>query len=222
MANKNRKKAKIFLLIWGILMVATIIYVAVQSLVFGFSKPLLESSAKTDALFSQALAEVVAVSSSNNDSQLSDDTEKSNPVKIKIPTIGVDANVQQIGLKASGIMGTPTNYYDVGWFKLGPVPGEKGNAIITGHLDTKDSPSGVFYNLNKLKIGDLINVENSGGETISFKITGSKIYRYDENPQEVFGQTEKKRLSLITCTGNWLESQKTYDERLVVFAERIN
>ncbi|PIR44017.1 hypothetical protein COV23_02110 [Candidatus Wolfebacteria bacterium CG10_big_fil_rev_8_21_14_0_10_31_9] len=165
--------------------------------------------------------------SSDKNSSVNDVTQTLNsikeviPIKIKIPIIGIDANTQLIGAKDNGVMETPTNYYDVGWFKLGPKPGEKGNAIIIGHLDTKISPNAVFFNLYKLKSGDEIIVENNNNTTAVFRVIESKTYKYDESPQEVFGQTEKKRLNLITCTGNWLEDKKMYDERLVINAEMI-
>lgn len=212
-------KIKYFLLIWGLLMLATIIYVVAQYY-FAFKPQDQISSLSIKEIFASPkttpINDVIQTpnNSSNNFSEVI-------PVKIKIPIIGIDANTQLIDAKENGVMGTPTNYYDVGWFKLGPKPGEKGNAIIIGHLDTRTSPNAVFFNLYKLKIGDEIIVENNNNTTLVFKVTESKTYKYDQSPEEVFGQTEKKRLNLITCAGNWLEDKKMYEERLIVSAEMI-
>lgn len=141
------------------------------------------------------------------------------PLKLEIPAISVNATIQSVGLKSNGSIGTPNNYTDAAWFNLSPEPGAVGTAIITGHLDTKLSPYAVFFNLDKLKPGDEIRIINSNGQEAQFKVTGSKIYNYLSDPVELFEQTDKKRIALITCTGNWLENEKTYDQRLVVFGE---
>jgi len=49
-----------------------------------------------------------------------------------------------------------------------------------------------------------------------------KLLPYNSEPQvEIFGPTDKKRLNLITCNGEWIQSLKTYSDRLVVFTEQI-
>src|SRR5438128_1115854 len=75
------------------------------------------------------------------------------PARLKIPAIGVDASVVSAGLKPDGTMDTPHDQYSVAWYKYGPRPGLPGNAVMAGHLDTKLTPTAVFYNLNKLKPG---------------------------------------------------------------------
>src|SRR3989338_6359653 len=77
------------------------------------------------------------------------------PARLRIPAIGVDAAVQSVGLswKGTGDMGIPTNFTDVAWYNGGPAPGAPGSAVINGHLDGKEVPQAVFYNLGKLKPG---------------------------------------------------------------------
>ena len=220
-------RIKKLLLAWGVLMALTVIYVILQdnSIAPGsFKSP--SSSVMGLTSHSVGLSEEVnapytaSVSQNINNSAVAVNNPNV-PLKLKIPAIDVDANIQKIGLKSNGDMGAPTNYYDVGWYKFGPKPGDQGTAVIIGHLDTATSPYAVFFNLDKLKQGDLVYVKNGSGETLIFKIFGSKIYQYNETPQEVFGPTDKKQLALITCTGNWMADKKMYDERLIIFASLV-
>ncbi|WHZ59035.1 hypothetical protein [Metabacillus hrfriensis] len=41
------------------------------------------------------------------------------PVKVEIPAIYVEANIEQIGILANGQMGVPREINDVGWFEPG-------------------------------------------------------------------------------------------------------
>lgn len=144
------------------------------------------------------------------------------PVRLRIPSIGVDANIQSAGLLKDGTMGIPTNFTDVAWYNRGARPGMPGSAVIDGHLDGKDVPEAVFYNLGRLRVGDLVEVEDSRGVVLKFKVVDIETYDYKASASEVFsGDATKARLNLITCGGNWDKSKKTYDERVVVFTELI-
>jgi len=146
------------------------------------------------------------------------------PARLRIPAIGVDANVQSVGLswKGTGDMGIPTNFTDVAWYNGGPAPGAPGSAVINGHLDGKEVPQAVFYNLGKLKPGDLVEVEDKKGMLLQFRVVETKLYDYDAPTAEIFaGDASKTRLNLITCTGDWLTTEKLYSKRIVVFTELV-
>src|SRR5438045_1447791 len=57
------------------------------------------------------------------------------PVEIRIPSIGVDAQIIPVGKTKSGAMDAPANAVQTGWYALGAWPGQPGNAVIDGHLD---------------------------------------------------------------------------------------
>lgn len=143
------------------------------------------------------------------------------PTHLKIPKINVDAKVQFVGLKPSGEMDVPTNSTDVGWFDLGPRPGTKGSAVIAGHLDGEDGKLGVFANLDKLKTGDELSIEDDTGKTIHFVVRESRIY--DSSYAEiVFKPNDSAHLNLVTCDGTWDGVKKSYSKRLVVFTDIVN
>jgi LPXTG-site transpeptidase (sortase) family protein len=143
------------------------------------------------------------------------------PVLLTIPVINVLAAAQQVGVTQLGTMDIPGNTVDVAWFKLGPRPGEKGSAVIAGHLDGTNGEAGVFIDLYKLKKGDMVYVKDDTGTTITFVVRESRIY----NPgyaEEVFSSNDGVHLNLITCDGAWNGSAKSYSKRLVVFADKAD
>ena len=138
-----------------------------------------------------------------------------------IPVINVNAVIQYVGVTPKGAMAVPNNATDVGWFKLGPRPGEKGSAVIAGHFDGENGEAGVFTNLNKLKKGDKLYIKNDKGISITFVVRESRIY----NPgyaNDVFSGSSSAYLNLITCDGVWDGAKKSYSKRLVVFADIVH
>src|SRR4051812_9478797 len=59
------------------------------------------------------------------------------PARLLIPSIGVNAAVESVGLSktGSGDIGIPSNFVDVAWYNRSPRPGDSGISIIDGHLD---------------------------------------------------------------------------------------
>jgi LPXTG-site transpeptidase (sortase) family protein len=145
------------------------------------------------------------------------------PVKISIQSIDVDAKVQQVGIARSGNMAPPTNFTDVGWYKYGTVPGYRGSAVFAGHVDNALALAGVFKHLDKLSVGEEILLTDSTGKVLRFRVTEARLYDYGNVPTEqIFNQSDRPRIRLITCSGNWNQSVKSYDKRLVVTAELAN
>ena len=143
------------------------------------------------------------------------------PVRLQVPSIGIDAPINQVGLTSQGDLDVPAGPDSTGWYKSGPRPGEVGSAVIDGHFGWKDEIPAVFDNLHKLKKGDVVRVEDENGKTITFTVSGSHTYTPDENAEAVFRSSdEKAHLNLITCQGDWNQDQKSYAERLVVFTSK--
>jgi LPXTG-site transpeptidase (sortase) family protein len=144
------------------------------------------------------------------------------PMRLKIPTIDVDAAIEYVGLTPDGAMGIPKGPSDVGWFELGPRPGEEGSAVMAGHYGTwKNGQGSVFDNLHKLRPGDKLYIEDDKGATISFVVRESRRYDPKADAADVFtASDEKPHLNLITCEGAWNKASKSYSQRLVVFADK--
>src|SRR5712691_8554465 len=81
-----------------------------------------------------------------------------------IPTIGVNASIEPVGVLSDGDLAVPTQkpWDGVGWYQYGPYPGAQGSAVIDGHLDRPGGSPAVFWKLRSLHIGDSIMVVNPG------------------------------------------------------------
>jgi len=144
------------------------------------------------------------------------------PVRLKIPVINIDAAVEHVGLTPNGEMGAPKGPIEVAWFDLGPRPGENGSAVIAGHYGQwKNGEGSVFDDLNKLKRGDILYVEDDTGATTIFIVRESRNYEPNADASDVFNLNDgKPHLNLITCEGVWDAVSKSYSQRLVVFTDK--
>lgn len=141
------------------------------------------------------------------------------PVSLSIPSIGVVAPVVNVGLIEGDKLDAPKDGRITGWFELGTVPGNVGNAVIDGHL-TLHRTTAIFWNLRKVVKGEFIYVRDTAGATRRFRVTHAETYDVRNAPmQEIFGTTDRRRLNLITCAGKWDRSLNHYDKRLIVYSE---
>jgi LPXTG-site transpeptidase (sortase) family protein len=145
---------------------------------------------------------------------------KTDPVRLIIPAIAINAPVEWVATQPSGDLATPTQnpWEDVGWYNLGPHPGERGSAVIDGHLDRPGGYPAVFWRLRDLHVGDEVRVTNTTGKTLRFRVTRIALYPPQEAPiQDIFGNGGGTYLNLITCAGDWIPSQHQTTLRLVVY-----
>lgn len=142
------------------------------------------------------------------------------PKNFSIPKINVFAPVAPVGVDETGKMELPQNINEVGWYSLGFKPGEPGNAVIAGHLDSTTGEGAIFYHLHELEPGDDLYVTDQLDNQYRFVVTRKVVYEYDKVPlEEIFGESPKKGLNLITCTGQWIPSQRNYSHRMVIYSE---
>jgi sortase (surface protein transpeptidase) len=149
---------------------------------------------------------------------------RSTPVKIDIPSIGVSAPIEQVGLLTNGEVQTPplTVHNLTGWYKYGPTPGEDGASVILGHVDDYKGLS-VFYYLKDLAKGDQIGVTLSDGITANFVVDGLQKASKDNFPtQEVYGKIGYPGLRLITCGGVFDSATGHYDSNIIVYAHLVH
>jgi sortase (surface protein transpeptidase) len=145
------------------------------------------------------------------------------PLTLEIPKIEISTDIQYVGINGKGNMGVPSNYSDVAWFKYGTVPGQIGSAVIDGHVDNGLGLPGVFKRLHELQVGDDVYVVTKEGRRLHFVIMRLENYGYKEVPvEELFNRSDAAYLNLITCGGAWVKSEKTYDQRLVVYTRLVN
>ncbi|MEU0082890.1 class F sortase [Streptomyces sp. NPDC006274] len=146
----------------------------------------------------------------------------SEPVRLRIPRIGVDAPVTGLGLDAEGSLEVPpaADRNLAGWYEDGTTPGAEGTAIVAGHVDNAQGPS-VFYSLGALKKGHRIEVLRADGRTAVFTIDAIEVYEADAFPdQKVYGAGDRAELRVITCGGGFSD-ETGYQGNVVAYAHLI-
>ncbi|WP_326611586.1 sortase [Streptomyces scopuliridis] len=155
------------------------------------------------------------------------------PVRLRIPALGVRAEVLPLALDDEGTLDAPgfRNAMKVGWFALGPRPGERGPAVLIGHRDAPANPgtvpvrngrdnikNAVFAKLGRLSPGDSIETELGDGRRLTFRVTAVDTYRTKRFPTEqVYGPVPTPQLRLITC-GGVIDANGHWDSNVVVSA----
>ncbi|MCX4718093.1 class F sortase [Streptomyces virginiae] len=148
--------------------------------------------------------------------------EHSSVQRIRIPTINVDAPVMTVGLDAEGWIDAPPpqDRNLAGWYLNGISPGQRGSAVIVGHVDNAQGPA-VFYGLGSVKPGNHIEVERYDGRTAVFEVYGVEVFSKEAFPgARVYGDTGHPELRVITCGGGYSKA-RGYDGNVVVFARMV-
>jgi LPXTG-site transpeptidase (sortase) family protein len=120
-------------------------------------------------------------------------------------------------------MEAPSGAHNVGWYKFGSQPGNNGTAVIAGHYGRwKNGEHSVFDNLNKLRQGDSVYVQDEEGAIAAFVVRETRMLDPKSSAKDVFASSDgRAHLNLVTCQGKWDEANKTYSNRLVVFADKL-
>ncbi|WP_371477649.1 class F sortase [Kitasatospora sp. NBC_00315] len=145
---------------------------------------------------------------------------RSAPTRLRIPQIGVNAPFTELKLDAQGALNAPApdDKNLVGWYGGGPTPGERGSAVVAGHVDTTKGPA-VFLLLRLLLPGNPVEVTRADGTVAVFTVDSVQTFPKDAFPDaKVYGPTDDAQLRLITCGGTYDRKRKDYLDNVVVFA----
>ncbi|MGW3848550.1 class F sortase [Streptomyces fagopyri] len=141
------------------------------------------------------------------------------PERILIPSIGVNAPLMGLGLTPQGSLDVPpaSRKNLAGWYEAGTTPGERGTAIVAGHVDNTEGPA-VFYDLGALRKGSAIEVARRDGGTARFTVDAVEVYDARDFPDDkVYGAASRPELRVITCGGGYSRTTG-YQGNVVVFA----
>lgn len=142
------------------------------------------------------------------------------PAVVRVDSIGVEAELIDLGLALDGTMEVPADFDQVGWFAPGGRPGGIGPTVIAAHVDSPTGPA-AFFRLHEVTVGDGIVVVDESGTEHSYTVTELQTHKKEAFPTaEVFGASARDELRLITCTGDFDPTLSSYRSNLIVFAER--
>jgi len=157
--------------------------------------------------------------------------------RLRISKIGVDAPLSAKLVGRDGQMPNPDTPDDVAWYDfsqwpgLGGAPGDGGNSVFSGHVDSGRLPCSngtvpppcraVFWDLRRLEKGDEIIVL-VGGRTFRYNVESNLVVNAaTASWDDIVAATGVPSLTLITCAGNFDSNSRQYDMRQVVRAKRI-
>jgi hypothetical protein len=164
------------------------------------------------------------------------------PLRLRIPSLGVDATVLGVGITKQNVMDAPMGprgdrvWQQAFWYRGSAVPGAASTALMAGHIDGGGHPA-IFAHIADLKAGDAIIVHDTRtGLDVRFAVTGSVTYSLEQTrTPAVLGRmygtgpvagTKPQpsadglaHLTLVTCSGTFRNG--THDHRLVVYATRV-
>lgn len=123
---------------------------------------------------------------------------------LRIPKIGVDEVLFE-GVDRETLKNGP------GHMEGTPIPGQPGNAVVSGHRTTYGSP---FFDFDLLEVGDRIEVDTTIGQHV-YEIREIIVVR----PTDVWVTDDRPGgwLTLTTCNPKF-----SARERLIVFAEMVS
>jgi sortase (surface protein transpeptidase) len=146
---------------------------------------------------------------------------RSRPVHLSIPIIGLSLPLSVLTLNKDGTVNVPTNFAEPGWYSGDRSPGQKGSAVILGHVDNYHGPAAFFY-LDRLRLGNRVYVTLADGKHLIFAVIGERMYKKTNFPDAlVYGARNYPALQLVTCGGIFDPSTGHYLSNIVVFTALI-
>ncbi len=154
------------------------------------------------------------------------------PYRLTIPAAGVEeACIKSVGHKmiegpdgsSSRQIQTASNIHQVGWYNESDRPAESGVVFISGH----SSPvyDAVFNRLGAARIGSAIQLERGDGKLFQYEVFEQQTVSIEAANQAMGRLLQPEAgmaiLSLVTCSGRWLEDEQTMENRTLIRAKLV-
>ena len=147
---------------------------------------------------------------------------RSLPVSLDVPRIGIrGARLVQLALAKDGSIQVPALGANspAGWYSGSPTPGTLGPSVILGHVDSATAGPAIFFRLGTLRPGDTAMVTRADHAVAVFRVDSVEQYSKSTFPTlQVFGNTDRAALRLITCGGTFDPATGSYESNVVVYA----
>jgi LPXTG-site transpeptidase (sortase) family protein len=150
----------------------------------------------------------------------------SQPKRISIPALGIEAPIMAVGLSSQGedegqfLQWAVPNEYAVGWHQTSAPLRAPGNTVLNGHNNIHGA---VFHNLVDLELGERLilyddnqSYEYQVTQRVLFEEDGQSLKERHWNARWML-PTSDERLTIITCWPN-----STNSHRLVVVAQPVD
>jgi sortase (surface protein transpeptidase) len=139
------------------------------------------------------------------------------PVRLRIPAVHLDTPLLRLRRLADRTIAVPDNPSLAGWYEEGPRPGQRGPAVILGHVDSTRGPA-VFFRLTELSPGADVYVDREDGSTVGFRVVDvSQVPKTSFPTDLVYSPTLQPSLQLVTCGGSFDHHARSYRDNVIVY-----
>ncbi|WP_291045062.1 class F sortase, partial [Herbiconiux sp.] len=127
------------------------------------------------------------------------------PVRVEVPSLGIDVSVAAEGVDAAGALALPEDPDVASWYRWGPSPwSPEGATVIASHVDSLKYGLGQFARLPDATAGTRISVTAADGRVADFEVQHVDLAAKDGiDWGQVFDRAGPSRLVLITCGGEF-------------------
>jgi Sortase domain len=140
------------------------------------------------------------------------------PVRVSIPVLDIDGPVVPAGVNSGHELDVPPDARSLVWYRHGPSPGERGSAVIAGHLNWR-GVTGLFADLANIPVGTVVTVAYDDGSQRSFTVTTVELVpKPAVAVNGVFARDGARVLRLVTCGGEFDDDVNSYRGNVVVTA----
>ncbi|GGI03655.1 class F sortase [Egicoccus halophilus] len=143
------------------------------------------------------------------------------PVQVTVPSVSIDAEIEPVGADDDRRLVVPPPEL-AGWFEGRAVPGQRGPAVLVGHVDSREGPA-VFHGLDRVEAGDRIEVTDESVTRVAFEVERVQVVPKDDFPTgDVYDAVDRAELRLITCGGPFDRDAGSYRDNVIVFAVALD
>ncbi|MEB0004266.1 class F sortase [Cryobacterium sp. 10S3] len=145
------------------------------------------------------------------------------PVRIRIEALGIDMDIEAVGLGDTGGMGLPKNPAIAAWYKFGPAPASAAGAtVIAAHVDSLEYDIGPFSRLATAPAGTEIVLSLADGGERRYRVASVDLVLKPDVPwPAIFDRTGPARLTLVTCGGEFDYTARRYLSNVIVSATPV-
>ncbi len=141
------------------------------------------------------------------------------PRRLSIPSLGIEAPIDDSGLTASGDLVIPGDPATVGhWTGGAALSAARGTTVLAGHVDVSGD-LGALHPLARIGPGALAYTSDASGRVTAWSVTALEVRRKDDLP--VLPSSGPRRLVIVTCGGPVLREDGRWTYRDNVLATAV-
>ena len=160
-------------------------------------------------------------------------------VAMRLPSLGVEAAIEAIGLVPGRNQLDVPEWYNIGWYHIYDRPGLGTSSLYSAHKDWYPDKRGPFYALTDLQDGDEIVIVMEDGREYVYEVFFQRRYDVEDMPMydivwphkarnpELRRPPDEEWITLYTCGGDFVSYEDDggpgyYVHRDVVIARLVD